>query len=72
MTVAGFRAENSQRGKALLAVLGDESAQRRILGSAYAKVLIQICEGTESTATKRAAEEDQMDTPAKKARVSPS
>ncbi|KAJ7124442.1 hypothetical protein C8R44DRAFT_980718 [Mycena epipterygia] len=71
MTVAGLRAENSLRGKALVAVLGDESAQRRILGSAYEKVLIQICEGTESTATKRAAEDDQIDMPAKKARISP-
>ncbi|KAJ7450845.1 hypothetical protein FB451DRAFT_1285301 [Mycena latifolia] len=69
MTVAGLWSQNSARGKALLALLGDERAQRRILSPDYEKVLAQIFERN-SSGTKRAAENDQMDTPAKKARVS--
>ncbi|KAJ7729318.1 hypothetical protein B0H16DRAFT_1776060 [Mycena metata] len=65
MTSAGLWAENSQRGKALLTLLGDEQAQRRILGSDYDKVLVQICE--RRIQSKRSADEEvDVDSPTKK------
>jgi hypothetical protein len=42
MTIAGLWEENSQRGKALLALLGDEATRRRILGPDYDEVVAQI------------------------------
>ncbi|KAJ7506997.1 hypothetical protein B0H11DRAFT_1969761 [Mycena galericulata] len=57
MTAAGLKAENQERGRALLAVLGDQAAQRRILGSEYKGVLAQIS-GKEDTGTKRKAGDD--------------
>ncbi|KAJ7506998.1 hypothetical protein B0H11DRAFT_1969763 [Mycena galericulata] len=73
LTIAGLRAENIRRGKALLALFGDEPAQRRILGSdSYENVVAQICGGKTSGGVKRMAEDDQMDTPTKKARGSQS
>ncbi|KAK6974351.1 hypothetical protein R3P38DRAFT_3378681 [Favolaschia claudopus] len=42
MMPAGLVRENERRGKELLAVLGDQAAQRRILGSDYETVLGQI------------------------------
>ncbi|KAJ6552252.1 hypothetical protein DFH09DRAFT_1366359 [Mycena vulgaris] len=70
MTIAGLWAQSSERGKALLAILGDEPVQRRILGQAYEEVLAQICEGRVSAGVKRAAD-NQIDTASKKARISP-
>jgi hypothetical protein len=71
MTIAGLWEENSQRGKALLALLGDEAAQRRILGPDYGEVVAQIRE--RRTAIKRPVD-DEMDVhpPAKKAKAAPS
>ncbi|KAJ7108352.1 hypothetical protein C8R43DRAFT_962898 [Mycena crocata] len=71
MTEAGLWVENSQRGKALLAALGDAGAQRRILGPAHERVVSQLCEKATSTAKKRPAD-DQSDTAAKKPRTSTS
>ncbi|KAK7042648.1 2og-fe oxygenase [Favolaschia claudopus] len=42
MLPAGLVKENERRGKELLAVLGDQAAQRRILGSDYETILAQI------------------------------
>ncbi|KAK7042646.1 hypothetical protein R3P38DRAFT_2891551 [Favolaschia claudopus] len=67
MTAAGVWKEHSERGKALLAVLGDEPAQRRILGPNYSEVIAQICERN----TKRPGDDDEehLGSPAKRARV---
>ncbi|KAJ7654122.1 hypothetical protein DFH06DRAFT_1203672 [Mycena polygramma] len=73
MTIAGLWAENSERGKALLALLGDEAAQRRIMGPNYDEALSQISE--RRTATKRPMDDSsEMDgvSPVKKAKVSAS
>ncbi|KAF7343241.1 2og-fe oxygenase [Mycena venus] len=70
MTMAGLWSKNSERGKALLALLGDEPAQRRILGSDYNEVIAQICE--RRTSSKRAPDtETDVDPPAKRARALP-
>jgi hypothetical protein len=70
MTIVGLWEENSQRGKALLALLGDEAAQRRILCPDYGGVVAQI---RERTGMKRPVD-DEMDVHlrAKKARAAPS
>ncbi|KAJ6625220.1 hypothetical protein B0H10DRAFT_2004181 [Mycena sp. CBHHK59/15] len=72
MTVEGLWAESSERGQALLALLGDERAQKRILGSDYNVVLTQIlgAGGARSNGTKRGAADDHMGASAKKARSS--
>ncbi|KAJ7766375.1 hypothetical protein DFH07DRAFT_809714 [Mycena maculata] len=71
MTAAGLRAENSPRGKALLALLGDETAQRRILGTAdYETAVAQICGDSASSSGLKRSADGQIDTPAKKAKSS--
>ncbi|KAK6974349.1 2og-fe oxygenase [Favolaschia claudopus] len=66
MTASGVWKENSERGKALLALLGDEPAQKRILGPNYSEVTAQICERN----TKRSGDDEgQLGSPAKRARV---
>ncbi|KAJ6588093.1 hypothetical protein B0H19DRAFT_1247800 [Mycena capillaripes] len=71
MTIAGLWKENSERGKVLLALLGDESAQRRILGPNYDEVVAQI--HVRKTAIKRPVDEDMdIEPPVKKARALPS
>ncbi|KAJ7124443.1 hypothetical protein C8R44DRAFT_734924 [Mycena epipterygia] len=65
---AGLEAENGERGRALLAVLGDAAAQRRILGSDYKEVLGQV--SRRGRGAKRVLADDHGDRRTKKARSS--
>ncbi|KAJ7766376.1 hypothetical protein DFH07DRAFT_352413 [Mycena maculata] len=69
MMPAGLKGVNAERGRLLLAVLGDEAAQKRILGLDYERVLAQVS-GKEEAGTKRKAGNDGEVPRAKKGRSS--
>ncbi|KAK6974350.1 2og-fe oxygenase [Favolaschia claudopus] len=72
LTASGLWAQNSKRGKDLLALLGDEATQRRIMGSNYGTVVAQISERRTSSAKRSQGDEDDEDESipsAKKART---
>ncbi|KAK7042647.1 2og-fe oxygenase [Favolaschia claudopus] len=72
LTASGLWAQNSKRGKDLLALLGDEVTQRRIMGLNYETVVTQISERRTSSAKRSQGDEDDEDEPipsAKKART---
>ncbi|KAJ6454513.1 hypothetical protein C8R47DRAFT_1167238 [Mycena vitilis] len=69
MTAAGLAAENESRGKTLLAVLGDQAAQRGVLGPDFTEVVAQILRKNVA-GVKRTAEEGQGHYRVKKKRSS--